>query len=146
MKVNPKLTSNLSCPNMNLKKSKRVFVSASLVLVIAAFSIISITSNAFGGTISKQSYYDIYVQFDYPDYVVRGNDFSISSYVENKASYDRSNMTITLEPQIGITAKNENSFALDKLFAGGSFGKTMDFQVLPNSTTGTLCKCPFFAF
>lgn len=110
----------------------------SLGFSVILLTMFQILPDAYAGTVSKKSYYEIYLQFDYPDYVIRGTDFSISAYLENKASYDRNNMTVTLEPQRGIIAKSENNFSLEILFAGGSFGQTIDFQVLPNATTGTL--------
>lgn len=74
---------------------------------------------------------------DSPSSVVIGKQFTINIILTNHASYERDNVTVTVEGQSGILPISEKEFSVSQISGYGSYAKTMIFQVLPNATIGT---------
>ena len=108
-----------------------------LFLIIIAFSFsIPFLPNAFSVTQLVQDGY-VNTVITYPEGVVRGSEFNISFFIENKASLDRYNATMKISlPEKIFSSENELGFFFERIAGKSSYGKTITIQSFPNSTLG----------
>ncbi|HXV65649.1 MAG TPA: hypothetical protein VD731_00275 [Nitrosopumilaceae archaeon] len=77
------------------------------------------------------------VQIIYPESVVIGRTFSVSILLENNGWEDKQNISLSISNPDGTIIPTENNeMKIDRLSTKGSYGRTLDFKILPDASIG----------
>jgi len=68
---------------------------------------------------------------------VAGKPFTISFLVTNTGTSEKQDITISIDGQSAFRPLSENTFHIPRLAGSGTYGTTIDFEVVPNATLGT---------
>jgi hypothetical protein len=78
------------------------------------------------------------LEINYPKSVLSGRIFSISFLLTNNGWEDKQEIGLIItNPDGSITVLNNSDIKVDRLSTGGSYGRTIDFQVSPDANEGT---------
>ncbi|MFM7862378.1 MAG: hypothetical protein ACKO7Y_06520 [Candidatus Nitrosotenuis sp.] len=77
------------------------------------------------------------VTLEYPDSVIAGRDFAVSIFVQNNGWEDKQNILFKLESQNSSILGKNQTFSIERLSKGGSFGGTLEFSTTLESDLGT---------
>lgn len=89
-------------------------------------------------TIKQTMEGSIDLQITHPESSIIGRTFSISVLVENKGWEDKQDISLMItNADNSIIAVDNNQIRIDRLSTEGSYGSTIDFQILPDATVGT---------
>ncbi len=78
------------------------------------------------------------LEINYPKSVLSGRVFSISFLLTNNGWEDKQEIGLIItNPDGSITVLNNNDIRVNRLSTGGSYGRTIDFQVSPDANEGT---------
>ncbi len=77
------------------------------------------------------------LQIIYPESVIIGRTFSVSILLENNGWEDKQDIFLGISnPDGSINPIDNNEIRIDKLSTKGSYGRTLDFKILPDSSVG----------
>lgn len=76
------------------------------------------------------------VEITYPDAVVTGRDFSVSFLVQNNGWEDKDQVAFVFNPDNAIEIIGKDEIRIEKITAGGSYGETVDFKIMPDASIG----------
>ena len=78
------------------------------------------------------------LEIDHPKSVLNGRVFSISVLLNNNGWEDKQEISLIItNPDESIVAIDSNEIKVDRLSTGGSYGRTLDFQVISDANEGT---------
>ena len=78
------------------------------------------------------------LEINYPDSVINGRAFSVSILLKNNGWEDKQEISMVLtNPDGSIVPVDNNEIKVDRLSTGGSYGRTIDFEVLSDANQGT---------
>ena len=77
------------------------------------------------------------VEITHPDVVVIDRIIVISFFVKNNGWEDKQDVTFTFSPSNVITPIENDSIQIEKIAAGGSYGETVGFRIMPNASLGS---------
>ncbi len=78
------------------------------------------------------------LEIDYPKSVLSGRTFSISVLLTNNGWEDKQEISLLISnPDGSITVPDNSDIKVDRLSTGGSYGRTIDFQVSSDANEGT---------
>jgi len=78
------------------------------------------------------------LQIIHPESSIIGRIFSISVLIENNGWEDKQDISLIItNTDNSITAVESNEIRIDRLSTEGSYGSTIDFQILSDATVGT---------
>ena len=78
------------------------------------------------------------LQVTHPESSIVGRTFSISVLIENNGWEDKQDISLIItNTDNSITAVESNEIWIDRLSTEGSYGSTIDFQILSDATIGT---------
>ena len=115
---------------MMFSKKKNIFI------ILLIFSIIVIIPEVEATTKSVQFQTSTEAHITYPSGVILGQQFTISFFVENESSADKTNIVISMDGQEYFKPLGGTQFTIPRLAGFGDFGKTFDFVVPTNATVG----------
>ena len=91
----------------------------------------------FGETITQTYEGAMDLEISYPDSVFVDREFPLSVFIRNNGWEDKENIQINiLADNPNIQALSENKITVEKLFEGGTYGKTLEFKVLKGTQPG----------
>jgi hypothetical protein len=110
--------------------------SVSISLFLGFF--ILVFPQAEAETITQTMEGSLDLEINYPDSVINGRTFSVSVLLKNNGWEDKQEISMVLTNSDGsIVPVDNNEIKVDRLSTGGSYGRTIDFKVLPDANQGT---------
>jgi len=95
-------------------------------------------SNAEAVTITQTMEGSMDLQLIHPESVPIGRTFSISVLIENNGWEDKQDISLLLtNPDGSIFPVDKSEIIIDRLSTAGSYGRTIDFQIADDATSGT---------
>jgi hypothetical protein len=78
------------------------------------------------------------LEIEHPKSVLSGRTFSISFLLTNNGWEDKQEISLIItNPDGSIIVPNNNDIKVDRLSTGGSYGRTIDFQISSDANEGT---------
>lgn len=113
------------------------YVNSVSVLLCLGFFIL-VFPQAEAETIKQTMEGSLDLEINHPDSVINGRTFSVSILLKNNGWEDKQEISLVLtNPDGSIVSVDNNEIKVDRLSTGGSYGRTIDFEVLPDATQGT---------
>ncbi len=110
--------------------------SVSIILFLGFF--ILVFPQAEAETIKQTMEGSLDLEINYPDSVINGRTFSVSILLKNNGWEDKQEINLVLtNPDGSIVPVDNNEIKVDRLSTSGSYGRTIDFKVLPDANPGT---------
>lgn len=77
------------------------------------------------------------LQIIYPESIVIGRTFSVSILLENNGWEDKEDISLSISnPDSSIIPVDNNEMKVDRLSTKGSYGRTLDFKILSDTSIG----------
>jgi hypothetical protein len=112
------------------------FVNLVYLLLPLLFTIFWLSAEA--ETVKQTMEGSMDLQITYPESSIVGRTFSISVLIENKGWEDKQDILLIItNADSSIIAVGNNEIRLDRLSTQGSYGSTINFQILSDATIGT---------
>ena len=110
--------------------------SVSLSLFLGIFILFFSTAQA--ETIKQTMEGSLDLEINHPESVINGRTFSISILIKNNGWEDKQEISMVLtNPDGTLVPVDNNEIKVDRLSTGGSYGRTIDFKVIPDANKGT---------
>ncbi len=106
-----------------------------VVALLAALAVAGLSS-ASAETVRESAEGGMDIEITYPDTAIIGRDFPVSFLIHNNGWEDKERVVIRFDPDDAIVPVTKNSTGIEKIAAGGSYGDTVDFAVLPGASAG----------
>ncbi len=113
------------------------YVNSVSVIFFLGFFIL-VFPHAEAETIKQTMEGSLDLEINYPDSVINGRTFSVSILLKNNGWEDKQEINLVLtNPDGSIVPVDNNEIKVDRLSTSGSYGRTIDFKVLPDANPGT---------
>jgi len=120
-----------------LKKHEKDMRLIHLGFLLLSIFFMMYLSNAEAVTITRTMEGSMDLQLIHPESVPIGRTFSISVLIENKGWEDKQDISLLLtNPDGSIFPVDKSEIKIDRLSTAGSYGRTIDFQISDDATSG----------